>query len=292
MRSAPAGALLYKRMRRHFRAAIISVVMMVNLLPLTSARAELALFDAHLHFTAADEARYAPEDIVSLLRANNVRAAVITGRPPDLVLPLHRLAPQLIVPLLGVYRTPAEKQTWGSDAGLPARVEQALAGGPWHGVGELHLFAAQRYSPVFLRIVELATSRGLPLLMHCDPAVIDTLFERVPAANVIWAHAGAYPYPPLLRDYLERYPGLSIDLSVRDRRIAPDGFLDPAWELLLLEYSERFLIGVDTYLTDRWDVYPVVIRQIRNWLVQLPEEVSEAIGHGNGRRLFGRPPDR
>jgi hypothetical protein len=49
------------------------------------------------------------------------------------------------------------------------------------------------------------------------------LFDRAPEATVIWTHAGAYPYPPPLRDYLRRYPGLYIDLSVRDQRAAPDG---------------------------------------------------------------------
>jgi hypothetical protein len=41
--------------------------------------------------------------------------------------------------------------------------------------GELPIFAERRRSPVFLPIVELATAHVLPVLMHCDPAVIDTL---------------------------------------------------------------------------------------------------------------------
>jgi predicted TIM-barrel fold metal-dependent hydrolase len=193
--------------------------------------------------------------------------------------------------MLGVYRTPADKATWMDDVGLPHRVEQALADGPWRAVGELHLFAEDRRSPVFLRIVELATSRGLPLQLHCDPAVIDTLFEQVPEATVIWAHAGAYPYPPLIRDYLQRYPGLHVDLSVRDQRIAPDGRLDPQWELLLLEYPGRFMVGVDTYSTERWHAFHEVVSRIRNWLDQLPVEVSGAIAYRNAARVFGQSVD-
>jgi predicted TIM-barrel fold metal-dependent hydrolase len=193
--------------------------------------------------------------------------------------------------MLGVYRTPADKATWMDDAGLPERVEQTLAGGPWRGVGELHLFAEDRRSPVFLRIVERVTARGLPLQLHCDPAVIDTLFEQVPEATVIWAHAGAYPYPPLLRDYLQRYPGLHVDLSVRDPRVAPEGELDPQWELLLIEYSGRFVIGVDTYSTERWHAFAEVVSQIRTWLDQLPEAVSAAIAYRNAARLFGQSVD-
>ena len=178
------------------------VLIVASWLSAASVQAAQPLFDAHLHYNAEDAAHYAPEAIVAQLQANRILAATVTSRPPEQVLQLHAQAPRLILPMLGVYRTPADKATWMDDVGLPERVEQTLAEGPWRGVGELHLFAEDRRSPVFLRIVELATSRGLPLQLHCDPAVIDTLFEQVPEATVIWAHAGAYPYPPLLRDYL------------------------------------------------------------------------------------------
>jgi hypothetical protein len=260
-------------------------------LAVAPAQAAQPLFDAHLHYNVEDAAQYAPRAIIARLKANGVLAATVTGRPPEQVLQLHAQAPELILPMLGVYRTPADKSTWMDDAGLPERVEQALAEGPWRAVGELHLFAEDRRSPVFMRIVELAASRGLPLQLHCDPAVIDTLFDHAPGARVIWAHAGAYPYPPLLRDYLQRYPGLYVDLSVRDQRVAPNGQLDPRWELLLMEHSERFMVGVDTYRTDRWQAFAEVVGEIRNWLGQLPEEVSDAIAYGNAARLFGHSVD-
>ena len=176
------------------------VLIIASWLWAASVQAAQPLFDAHLHYNVDDAARFTPETIIAQLQANRVLAATVTGRPPEQVLQLHAQAPRLILPMLGVYRTPADKATWMHDAGLPERVEQTLAEGPWRAVGELHLFAEDRRSPVFLRIVQLAASRGLPLLLHCDPAVIDTLFEQVPEATVIWAHAGAYPYPPLLRD--------------------------------------------------------------------------------------------
>ena len=262
------------------------VLIVASWLLAASVQAAQPLFDTHLHYNVEDAAHYAPEAIVAQLKANGVLAATVTSRPPELALQLHAKAPRLILPVLGVYRTPADKATWVDDVGLPKRVEQALAEGPWQAVGELHLFAEDRRQPVFRQIVELSTSRGIPLRLHCDPAVIDTLFEQKPEATVIWAHAGAYPFPPLLRDYLQRYPGLYIDLSVRDQRVAPDGQLDPEWELLLLEHSDRFMVGVDTYRTNRWHAFPEVVSEIRNWLDQLPDEVSGAIAYRNAARLF------
>ena len=250
------------------------------------------VFDAHLHYNREDTARYSPEDILSILGENGVDRAVVTGRPARLAMQLQELAPHRIIPILGVYRNLADKSTWMYDNSLPVRVEHQLAEKYWRGIGELHIFARDRNSPVFLRLVELAAAHRMPLLMHCDPVVIDALFEHAPDVTVIWAHAGAYPYPPLLRDYLERYPGLHMDLSVRDDRIAPSGEIESSWELLLMEFPDRFLVGVDTYSTARWKDYPKVIARIRAWLKQLPPEAAEAISYKNGERLFpGSPPD-
>jgi predicted TIM-barrel fold metal-dependent hydrolase len=116
--------------------------------------------------------------------------------------------------------------------------------------------------------------------------VIDSVYEHSPDARVIWAHAGAYPYPRLLHDYLARYPRLYIDLSVRNERIAPDGELDPEWENLLWEYPERFMVGVDTFSIERWRQYGIVATRIRKWLSQLPEDIASGIAHDNAANVF------
>ena len=151
-----------------------------------------------------------------MLDRNGVSRAIVTGTPPGHVRTLYNHAPVHIVPFLGAYRQPEEKETWHRDTTLPARIAAQLASGPWRGIGELHLFASERHSPVFRRLAKLAEQHDVPLLLHGDPAVIDSLYEHTPGVIVIWAHGGAYPWPPLIRDYLERYPGLYVDLSVRE----------------------------------------------------------------------------
>jgi predicted TIM-barrel fold metal-dependent hydrolase len=258
----------------------------IALLPALPAAATQPLFDAHLHFNADAASRYAPAQIITTLERNGVRRAAVTSLPPENVRHLYEAAPALIIPLLGVYRRTEDKETWMQDAGLPARLERMLRDELWRGVGELHLFAEQRRNPVFLRIVELASRHDLPLLLHCDPAVIDSLYEHSPVARVVWAHAGSYPYPDLLRDYLDRYPRLYIDLSMRDARIAPEGELDPDWERLLWEYPDRFMVGVDTFSVARWSGYDEAATRIRNWLAQLPEAVARRIAHRNAAVVF------
>lgn len=254
-----------------------------------AAGAESPLFDAHLHYDGRERSGLTPREALDALAASGVARALVTGSPPHHALALHRLDPARVVPLLGVYQEPRDKQHWYRDTTLPARVASALDAGPWRGIGELHLFAPQRHSPVFLALVDLAAARGLPLLLHTDPTVIDTVFERAPTATVLWAHAGAYPCPPLLRDYLERYPRLYLDLSMRDGRVAPGGALDPAWELLLLEYPKRVMVGVDTFSAGRWRDLGTVVAVTRQWLRQLPPEVAERIAWGNGAGLFAGP---
>lgn len=263
-----------------------SAALLAGLLLAPPAGAVQPLFDAHLHYSAGDARALSPAQVLEILDRNGVTRAVVSGTPPGHTAALHAHAPDRIVPFLSVYRGEADKAGWPLDEALPDRVERALEAGPWQGVGELHIFAAHRHSPVFRRIVASATKRGLPLQLHGDPAVVDALYEQAPDATVIWAHAGAHPFPPLLADYLDRYPSLYVDLSVRDERVAPGGVLDPEWAALLMEYPDRFLVGVDTFSTDRWLRFGPVTERIRAWLAQLPPEVAQALAHRNAQRLF------
>jgi predicted TIM-barrel fold metal-dependent hydrolase len=250
------------------------------------ARADVPIFDTHLHYSARDAEHISQVSFMQILDRNRITRAIVTGTPSMYTASLYRAAPNRIVPFLGVYQTPMDKERWHRNTALPQWVRQQLDTGYWAGIGELHLFAEHRTSPVFRAILKLAGERNLTLQMHADPAVIDSLYEHSPKARVIWAHASAYPYPPLLRDYLRRYPNLYIDLSVRDDLIAPDGKLDSQWEELLVEYSDRFMVGVDTYSPKRWSEFDSVVQQIRGWLVQLPKDVAQDLAYRNANRLW------
>jgi len=244
------------------------------------------LFDTHLHYSAADARVLSPQDIIALLDDNGIRYAVVTGTPAAQTATLYKYAPGRIVPLLGVYRNPNDKISWLNDAALPSAIEAELKQGSWAGIGELHIFARDRHSPVLRRIVEIASSRQLPLLIHGDPAVIDTIYDIEPQQPVIWAHAGTFPYPDLLANYLQRYPSLIMDVSMRDQRIAPEGQLDDAWYELFVTYPQRFMVGVDTYSLSRWQDFDIAVATMRGWLAQLPGDVAAGLSYGNAERLF------
>ncbi len=244
------------------------------------------LFDVHLHYNDEDAEQFTPEQIMTKLERNAIQHALVTSIPPELAIQLHQQAPKRILPILGVYRTVRDKESWMHNANLPARIEQQLEQHEWWAIGELHLFANDRHSPVFSRIIKLAQDHNLPLLLHADPAVIDTLYEQAPQQPVIWAHAGTFPYPDLLADYLTRYPALRVDLSVRNARIAPNGQLHDDWVELFIQFPDRFMIGVDTFSVAQWQRFDETVENTREWLAQLPADVARRIAFQNAADLL------
>jgi predicted TIM-barrel fold metal-dependent hydrolase len=163
-----------------------------------------------------------------------------------------------------------------------------LKKGFWRGIGELHIFARDRHSLVFKQVVTLAAQHRLPLQIHGDPAVIDSVYDMAPGHPVVWAHAGTFPYPDLLADYLRRYPALRVDLSVRNERIAPNGKLSDDWYQLFMRYPDRFMVGVDTFSLLRWNNFDKAVASIRYWLAQLPDDIAQQLAYDNAAALFDR----
>jgi len=248
------------------------------------------LFDSHLHYTEENAQHFNPQAVIDLLDKNIIPYAAITGIPSAHMKELYHLAPERIIPILGAYRHGTDKLSWIKDKELIPYLENELKRGYWHGIGELHIFAADRHSIVFKQVVTLASKWELPLLIHADPAVIDKLYEIAPNQPIIWAHAGTYPYPDLISDYLQRYPNLTIDVSMRDEIIAPNGIINDDWYELLVTHPNQVIVGVDTYSTSRWDIYNIAVKRIRNWLSQLPNEIAFEIAFANAAKLYKKTP--
>ena len=65
------------------------------------------------------------------------------------------------------------------------------------------------------------------------------------------------------------------------------GKLSDAWRDLFARHSERFVLGSDTWINERWFGYDTIMKEYRGWLAQLPPEQARRIAHGNAERLFG-----
>ena len=70
--------------------------------------------------------------------------------------------------------------------------------------------------------------------------------------------------------------------------------MTPEWREAFLEFPDRFMVGTDTFVPERWHYVPEHAAYSRGWLADLPADVAEKIAWKNGEALFGQawPPPR
>ena len=284
-------------------------------------RAEpLPIFDAHLHYNDEARAPFPLPSVLALFREHGVRTILATSRPNDGTRALAEAAraspasAPRVVPFIRPYRNHADRATWFRDPAIYAliererdrlergidvcrarrraereaeRPERELARDiDWRGIGEFHVFgAADAGTPQVKRIVDLAVSRGLWLHAHCDEAALEALYRHDPRVKIVWAHSGFTVPPARLAEWLDRHPTLVGELSYR-YDVTSEGRVTEAWRALFARYPDRFVLGSDTWINERWSSYGEILALYRGWLAQLPQDVAAAIAHGNGERLF------
>lgn len=245
------------------------------------------LFDAHLHLNWENGFRFPVPEAVALMRANGVRTILATSRPND---GTHALVDQAVgvrvVPFLRPYRVRDDVQTWWNDPRTLELLESEFPRGYYVGIGEFHVYGEAAASPVVARTVDFARRQRLWLHAHVDDAALEILFRHDPQARIVWAHTGFTTPPDKVAAYLERHPGLVCELSYRSGITDGEGRLTPEWLALFERYPERFVIGSDTWIPQRWLVYGELMEAYRAWLGQLPPAVASKIAVGNGERLF------
>lgn len=250
--------------------------------------AGITIFDSHSHYKSADAAALSGQDVLSIMDRENISHMVIVGEPPDRVQQLYRLAPERIIPFLGLYDSYHQKAHWILDPDLPGRLESYLKAGHYKGIGEIHLFKQNRENKNFRRVLWLADKHNLPVLFHGDAEVVDQIFKEFPGLKVIWAHLGTIPEPALLKRMLKRYgEKLYVDTSVRDLRIMGSEGITPKWKSFFVEHADQVMVGIDTFYTPRWKNINQVTSKIRTWLAELPEPVARKLAHENAMKLFG-----
>ena len=266
-----------------------AAVLILACLLATAARAEdIPIFDAHLHYNAEAQEPYPLPHVLELFRRNNVRGILANSRPNDGSWRLYdaRSESLWVVPFMRPYRTRADIPTWFSDPEVLALIESELQRARYFGIGEFHLHGQDTRHPGVKRVIDLAVARDIWVHAHTDVAGVEALYEHNPRAKVIWAHTGFSAQADEVRRLLRTYPTLIGEFSYRSG-IVEDGKLTDAWRALLTEHADRFLLGSDTWINMRWEMYSELIAAYRVWLAQLPPEVARQIAFGNAERMFG-----
>jgi hypothetical protein len=270
------------------RAIVWSMLVALAAIPVAARAQTPPIFDAHVHYNL-DVGRPVPvETVFELWRSAGIRGVLLTSRPNDGTRELLAAAPPEFqaVAFARPYVVAADVQTWFRDPAILAMIERELARGTYRGIGEFHIFGRDADSEGFARFVALAAQHGLWLHAHCDDYVIERIFALDPQARVVWAHTGMTTAPARVDRLLGRYAQLYGELSYRDGITQEDGVLTPAWRALFMKYPQRFLLGSDTWVPQRWPAVPQVMQSYRAWLSQLPPDVAERIAWSNGATLF------
>ena len=258
--------------------------------PTLSAAAEpLPIFDAHLHYNWEPKPHFSLQQVLALFRQQHVSGILATSRPNDGTRALVEAKPKdlWVVPFIRPYRIRADIQTWMDDPTIQELIETEYRRGYYQGVGEFHLSGKAAATQWVKRTVDFAVDRGLYLHAHADDEALELLFAHNPKARIIWAHTGFSTSPEKVAAYLERYPALWCELSYR-YGITAEGKLTPEWQRLFERYPDRFLLGSDTWINQRWDSYGDIMTEYRGWLAQLPGPVAESIAFRNAEALFKR----
>lgn len=267
------------------------------------------LFDAHLHYNEeawnGRDGPHPPADVLARMQRNGVKAILSNSRPNDgtralAALPETRAAGVTVVPFIRLYRNRADYDNWFRDPSIYRMVQEELArgtaAGPYRGLGEFHLYdSANARGPLARQLMALAEEKSLVVLAHVDDEAIDLLMAATPSQGrelrLIWAHTGINGTPiERVQALLAKYPRLMGELSYRPGLTCDDGKLCPDWRALIERHPDRFLIGSDTWVNQRWQHYDATMQGYRAWLGDLPADIARRIAWGNAARLFGLPP--
>jgi amidohydrolase family protein len=253
------------------------------------AQQTLKIFDAHLHYNQEPNPYYPLEQVLDVFRRNNVAGIIANSRPNK---GTHQLvdakAPGLwVVPFIRPYRTRDDVQNWSTDPAIYDLIEAEYKRGYFRGVGEFHIYGNAAQGPLVKKVVDFAVARDLYLLAHCDELALLALFGHNAKARIIWAHTGFSTPPRRVRELLEKYSALTGELSYRSGITEGGGKLSDDWRELFARHSDRFVLGSDTWINERWFGYDTIMQTYRGWLAQLPENQARRIAHGNAERLFG-----
>ena len=250
-----------------------------------SASAEkLPIFDAHIHYSHDAVKLVPPTEAINVLRAAGLRKALVSSSDDNGTQILFEAAPDLIVPSLRPYRRRGSISTWMHDPTVIDYVEANLSKNKYFAIGEFHAYGDDINTPVLQRIIELAKEHNLLLHAHSDSEAIDLIFETYPDALVLWAHSG-FDRPEAVGKMLAKHKNLWADLAFRNDQ-SDGGKVADDWLPVFKTFSDRFMVGTDTFAPERWYYVKSHADFSREWIKSLPEELIDRLAYRNAEDMI------
>jgi hypothetical protein len=269
-------------------AALAALVLVAASGRLAVADEPIEIFDAHLHYNWEPKPYYQPDEVLALLKKHRVTGILATSRPNTgtHILMDAKADGLQVVPFIRPYRVRADIGSWFNDPVIFDLVQDEFKRGYYRGVGEFHLSGNAAGTDLVKQTVDFAVAHDLYLHAHADDEAVEILMRHNPRARIIWAHTGFGLDSRRVAAMLDKYPKLWGELSYRGGIVDGAGKLTPEWRALFERYPDRFLLGSDTWIPERWAAYGEIMAVYRGWLAQLPPAVAKQIAHGNARALF------
>jgi len=273
-------------------AGCVAVMAIVASLAAAGERARadepIEIFDAHLHYNWEPTPTYQLDDVLALFKKHRVTGILATSRPNTGTHALvdARADGLQVVPFIRPYRIRSDIGTWFNDPVIFELVQDEFKRGYYRGVGEFHLSGKAADTEMVRKTVDFAVANDLYLHAHADDEAVEILMRHNPKARIIWAHTGFGLPTVRVADMLAKYPKLWGELSYRGGIVDGAGKLTPEWRSLFEKYPDRFLLGSDTWVPERWASYGEIMAGYRAWLAQLPPKVAAQIANGNAKALF------
>jgi len=275
-----------------FAAARVTTVIAIVLLAAADDRIVAAepidIFDAHLHYNWEPQPYYRLDEVLARLRKHRVTGILATSRPNT---GTHALVDAKadclqVVPFIRPYRVRADIGSWFSDPVIFDLVQEEFKRGYYRGIGEFHLSGKSAENEWVKKTVDFAVANGLYLHAHADDEAVEILMRHNPKARIIWAHTGFGLSSDRVSVMLTKYPKLWGELSYRSGIVDGSGKLTAEWRALFERYPDRFMLGSDTWISERWASYGDIMAGYRAWLDQLSPTIAAQIAHGNAKALF------
>jgi hypothetical protein len=275
------------------RRLVLTVAIAAASLSASRAQERLEIFDAHMHYNQEPKPFYELDKLLEVFKRNGITGVLATSRPNKGTHQLMDAKPPglWVVPFIRPYRERGDIQTWFNDPAIFELIKSEYERGYYRGIGEFHIYGKAAASDWVKKTVDFAVEKNLYLHAHCDEEALLILFGHNPKARIIWAHTGFSTGPKRVAELLEQHSNaLWGELSYRSGIINGDGKLSAEWRDLFARYSDRFMLGSDTWINERWFGYDTIFKEYRGWLAQLPSEQARRIASGNATRLFGPRP--
>jgi Amidohydrolase len=248
----------------------------------------IEIFDAHLHYNWEPKPFYQVDEVLALFKKHRVTGILATSRPNTGTHALMDAKAEglQVVPFIRPYRVRADIGSWFNDPVIFDLVRDEFKRGYYRGIGEFHLSGKAADTEMVKKTVDFAVANNLYLHAHADDEAVEILMRHDPRARIIWAHTGFGLAGERVSAMLAKYPKLWGELSYRSGITDGAGKLTLEWRALFEQYPDRFLLGSDTWVPERWASYGEIMAGYRGWLAQLPPSVANQIAHGNARALF------